>query len=110
MSRHMFPTYRTEHDNPESFLTVAGAILAALVILLALAAVAVAGAVVWDFKITTPTPPGIAMPDRLDTRFGTLHLTMLSSVIPNRVLVRFEGVVNDRANAGVFADRRHSTA
>jgi hypothetical protein len=50
MSRHMFPTYRTEHDNPESFLTVAGAILAALVILLALAAVAVAGAVVWDFK------------------------------------------------------------
>jgi len=42
----MFPTYRTEHDNPESFLTVAGAILAALVILLALAAVAVAGAVV----------------------------------------------------------------
>jgi hypothetical protein len=42
MSTHLFPTHRYEHDNPEAFLTVAGAILAALVILIALAAVAVA--------------------------------------------------------------------
>jgi hypothetical protein len=48
MSAHLFPAhlrYRNQHDIPESFLTVAGAILAALVILVALAvAVAVAGA------------------------------------------------------------------
>jgi hypothetical protein len=31
-------------------------------------------------------------------------------VIPDRVLVRFKGVVDDRANAGVLADRRHSAA
>jgi hypothetical protein len=31
-------------------------------------------------------------------------------VIPDRVLVSFKGVVDDRANAGVLADRRHSTA
>jgi hypothetical protein len=32
-------TYRNDHDNPESFLTVAGAILTAFVILVALVAV-----------------------------------------------------------------------
>jgi hypothetical protein len=46
MSTHLFPAhtrYRNEHDSPESFLTVAGAILAVPVILIALAvAVAVA--------------------------------------------------------------------
>ena len=49
MSSHLFPAYmrwRNERDNPESFLTVAGAILAVLVILIALAvAIAVAGVV-----------------------------------------------------------------
>jgi hypothetical protein len=42
MSTHLFPAYmryRDEHRNPESFLAVAGAILTALVILIALAAV-----------------------------------------------------------------------
>jgi hypothetical protein len=41
MSTHLFPahmTHRYEHDIPESFLIVAGAILTALVILVALAA------------------------------------------------------------------------
>jgi hypothetical protein len=45
MSTHLFPAhtrYRNEHHIPESFLTVAGAILATLVILIALAAVVVA--------------------------------------------------------------------
>jgi len=46
MSTHLFPShirYRNEHDNPESLLTVAAAILAALVIFIVLAvAVAVA--------------------------------------------------------------------
>jgi hypothetical protein len=40
MSAHLFPArlrYRNEHDIPESFLTVAGVVLAALVILIALA-------------------------------------------------------------------------
>ena len=40
MSTHLFPahmTYRHGHDNPRSFLTVAGAVLAVLVILIALA-------------------------------------------------------------------------
>jgi hypothetical protein len=47
MSAHLFPAYmrwRNERDNPESFLTVAGAILAAMVILIALAVALVAGA------------------------------------------------------------------
>ena len=72
MSTHLFPGPRTEHDNPESFLTVAAAILAVLVILIALAiAVAVAfGAVIGTF---TPTSPSIAMPNRLDCSLGTLH-------------------------------------
>jgi hypothetical protein len=39
MSAHLFPTHRNDHDNPESFLIVAGAILTALVFLVALAAV-----------------------------------------------------------------------
>ena len=42
MSTPLFPahmTYRYEHHNPASFLTAAGAILTALVILIALAAV-----------------------------------------------------------------------
>jgi hypothetical protein len=38
--------FRNDHDNPEAFLTVAGAILTALVILIALAAVAVASGAV----------------------------------------------------------------
>ena len=49
MSAHLFPAKlrcRNELDNPESFLIVAGAILAALVILIAFAAVAVAGGAV----------------------------------------------------------------
>lgn len=50
MSTHLFPAHmrcRNEHDNPESLLTVAEAILTALVILIALAvAVAVAFGVV----------------------------------------------------------------
>jgi hypothetical protein len=37
-------THQYEHRNPASFLTIAGAILTALVILIALAAIAVAGA------------------------------------------------------------------
>ena len=44
MSTHLFPAHmrwRNEHDNPESFLTIAAAILAALVILIALAAAVV---------------------------------------------------------------------
>ena len=47
VSTHLFPahmTYRHEHHNPESFLTVAGATLTVLVILIALAA---AVAVAW---------------------------------------------------------------
>ena len=42
MSTHLFPAhlrFRNEYDVPESFLTVAGAILTALVILIALAVV-----------------------------------------------------------------------
>jgi hypothetical protein len=42
MSAHLFPAHlrrRNERDIPESFLTVAGAVLAALVILIALAVV-----------------------------------------------------------------------
>jgi hypothetical protein len=39
MSAHLFPTHRYDHDNPESFLAVAGAILTVLVILIALAVV-----------------------------------------------------------------------
>jgi hypothetical protein len=45
MSAHLFPAYmrcRTERDIPESFLTVAGAVLAALIILIALAVTVVA--------------------------------------------------------------------
>jgi hypothetical protein len=41
MSTHLFPSHTrwgNEHDNPESFLTVAAAILTALVTLIALAA------------------------------------------------------------------------
>ena len=61
MSTHLFPAHRNEHDNPESFLTVAAAMLAALVILIALAvAIAVAfGAVMGIF---TPTSPSIPTP------------------------------------------------
>jgi len=75
MSTDLFPAhtrYPNEHDNPESFLTVAAAILAVLVILIALAvAVAVAfGVVMGTF---TPTSPSIAMPDRVDCSLGTLH-------------------------------------
>jgi len=64
MSTHLFPTYRNDHANPESFLTGAAAILAVLVILIALAvAVAVVfGAVMETF---TPASPNIAMPDQL---------------------------------------------
>jgi hypothetical protein len=40
MFTHLFPAHRNEHDNPESFLTIAGAILTALVIIIALAAAA----------------------------------------------------------------------
>lgn len=39
MFTHLFPGYRSEDHDPVSFLTVASAILAALVILLALVAV-----------------------------------------------------------------------
>ena len=47
MSTHLFPAYLNERDIPESFLTVAGAILTVLVILIALAvAVAVASGAV----------------------------------------------------------------
>jgi hypothetical protein len=65
MSTHLFPAhtrYRNDHDNPESFLTGAAAILAALVIMIALAvAVAVAfGAIMGTF---TPASPSIAIPD-----------------------------------------------
>ena len=45
MSAHLFPAHlrcRTERDIPESFLTVAGAVLAALIILIALAVTVVA--------------------------------------------------------------------
>jgi hypothetical protein len=64
MSTHLFPTYRNDHYNPESFLTGAAAILAVLVILIALAVAvaAVFGAVMGTF---TPASPSIAMPDRL---------------------------------------------
>jgi hypothetical protein len=37
MFTHLFPTHRNDHDNPESFLIVAGAILTVFVILVALA-------------------------------------------------------------------------
>jgi hypothetical protein len=62
MSTHLFPIHRNDHDNPESFLTGAAAILAVLVILIALAvAVAVVfGAVMGTF---TPASPSIAIPD-----------------------------------------------
>jgi hypothetical protein len=40
MFTHLFPAHRNEHDNPELFLTIAGAILTALVIIIALAAAA----------------------------------------------------------------------
>jgi hypothetical protein len=64
MSTHLFPAHQYDHDNPESFLTGAAAILAVLVILIALAvAVAVAfGAVMGTF---TPPSPSIAIPDQL---------------------------------------------
>jgi hypothetical protein len=39
MSIHLFPTHRYDHHNPASFLIVAGAILTALTILIALAAI-----------------------------------------------------------------------
>jgi hypothetical protein len=43
MSTHLLPTHRYDHEKPESFLAVAGTILAVPVILIALAvAVAVA--------------------------------------------------------------------
>jgi hypothetical protein len=72
---------RNERDNPESFLTVAGAILAVLVILIAVAvAIAVAGVVVRNLA---PTLPGITMPDRLGARSGTLASLM---VFPNPML------------------------
>jgi hypothetical protein len=75
MSTHVFQahiTHRTEHDNAESFFTVAAAILAALVIMIALAvAVAVAfGAIMGIF---TPISPSIPTPDRLDCSLGPLH-------------------------------------
>jgi hypothetical protein len=38
MSTHLFSAHQNDHDKPVSFLIVAGAILAALVILIALAA------------------------------------------------------------------------
>jgi hypothetical protein len=41
MSTHLVPTHRFDHENPASFLIVAGAILTALVILIALAVAAV---------------------------------------------------------------------
>src|SRR5713101_3949236 len=34
----------------------------------------------------------------------------LIPTVANRVFICFEGVIDDRANAGVFTDRRHSTA
>ena len=74
MSTHLFPAdarFRTEHDNPESFLTVAVAILAVLFILIALA-VAVAMAFGAVMGIFTPASPSVAMPDRLDCSLGTL--------------------------------------
>ena len=74
MSTHVFPahiTHGTEHDNPESFLTVAAAILAVLFILIALA-VAVAMAFGAVMGIFTPASPSVAMPDRLDCSLGTL--------------------------------------
>jgi hypothetical protein len=36
MFTHLFPTHRNDHDTPESFLIVAGAILTAFIILVAL--------------------------------------------------------------------------
>ena len=39
MATHLFPAHRNEHDIPASFLIVAGAILTAMVFLVALAAV-----------------------------------------------------------------------
>ena len=76
MSTYLFPAHitdRHDHDNPESFLTVAAAMLSALVILIALAvAVAVAfGAVM---AIFTPTSPSIATPDRLELKLGSAAL------------------------------------
>jgi hypothetical protein len=75
MSTHLFPAhtrYRTEHDNSDSFMTGAAAILAVLFILIALA-VAVAMAFGAVMGIFTPASPSIAMSDRLDCSFGTLH-------------------------------------
>ena len=46
MATHLFLAHRNEHDIPESFLTVAGAILTALVIVIALAVAAVVASVV----------------------------------------------------------------
>jgi hypothetical protein len=68
----MFPAHQHEHDNPESFLIGAAAILAVLVIMIAVAvAVAVAfGAIMGIF---TPTSPSIPTPDRLDCSLGLLH-------------------------------------
>ena len=65
MSTHLFPTYRNDHDSPESFLTGAAAILAVLVILIALA-VAVAAVFGVVMGIFTLTFPSIPTPDRLD--------------------------------------------
>jgi hypothetical protein len=47
MSTHLFPAHRNLHDIPESFLTVAAAILAVMVILIAVAVAVASGAVVW---------------------------------------------------------------
>ena len=30
---------------------------------------------VQQYKYQTPTPPGVAIPDTVETRFGTLHLS-----------------------------------
>jgi hypothetical protein len=46
MFTHLFPAHQYEHRDPVSFLTIAGAILTALVILIAVAAFAVASGAV----------------------------------------------------------------
>jgi uncharacterized RDD family membrane protein YckC len=74
MSTHLFPAHmrmQNQHDNPESFLTGAAAILAVLVILIALA-VAVAAAFGAVMGIFIPASPSVAMPDRVDCSLGTL--------------------------------------
>ncbi len=74
MSTHLFPSHmrmQNQHDNAESFLTGAAAILAVLVILIALA-VAVAAAFGAVMGIFIPASPSVAMPDRVDCSLGTL--------------------------------------